>query len=466
MRIPRKESKAMHSIWAVAINTLKQAIRMKIAAVFIVLLLVLLPVLGFSATGDGTLKGRLQTFVSYGLSLSSFLLCLLTIIASIYTLSSDIQQRQIYTVVTKPIRRFQLILGKVLGIILLDAVLLLLFSAVIYTITIYTPRFTEPSAEEVRRADNEFFTARAGLMPPQDDVRKEVDKTYGKLEKDGQLEQLFRGSSRKKILAEITKRKQLEKRAVRSGGELLWEFNDVKVIGPEQSLFIRYKYNVSATPPGQQVHALWFAGDIRQAKYGLRHETPIRDFERKDLIRTFHEIEVPADVVAKDGYLAIGFLNSPLNRTSVIFPLDGIEILYRADSFGANFARAVILIMIRLVFLACLGTFAATFLSFPVAILFCTVIFFTATFSTFLIDSFDYLDDHLSQAYSYTVKPVLQLLPQFDKFNPTGYLIAGRFVSWSLLAQALAFMVTIKAMLLLLVALVIFGYREIARIVL
>jgi hypothetical protein len=456
----------MRSIWAVATNTVKQAIRMKIAAVFIVLLLVLLPVMGLSATGDGTLKGRLQTFVSYGLSLSSLLLCLLTIIVSIYTLSSDIQQRQIYTVITKPIRRFQLILGKVLGIILLDAVLLLLFSAVIYTITIYTPRFTEPSPDELRRADNEFFTARAGLMPPQVDVSKEVDKTYKKLERDGQLQEAFRGASRKKILAEITKRKQLEKRAAVAGQELLWEFNDVKVIGPEQSLFIRYKYNVSATPPDQQVHALWFAGDIRQAKYGLKYQTPIRDFERRDLIRTFHEIEVPADVVAKDGYLAVGFLNTPLNSTSVIFPLDGIEILYRADSFTANFARAVTLIMIRLVFLACLGTFAATFLSFPVAILFCIVIFFTATFSAFLIDSFDYLDEHLTQAYSYTVKPILQMLPQFDRFNPTGYLIAGRFVSWLLVAKALTLMVAIKAMLLLLVALVIFGYREIARIVL
>jgi hypothetical protein len=37
---------------------------MKVAAIFIVLLLVLLPVMGLTATGDGTLKGRLQTFVA------------------------------------------------------------------------------------------------------------------------------------------------------------------------------------------------------------------------------------------------------------------------------------------------------------------------------------------------------------------------------------------------------------------
>ena len=78
----------MHSIWAVAINTIRQALRMKVALVFIVLLIVLIPVLGYTTTGDETLKGRLQTFVSYSLSLTSFSLCLLTIIVSIYSVTS------------------------------------------------------------------------------------------------------------------------------------------------------------------------------------------------------------------------------------------------------------------------------------------------------------------------------------------------------------------------------------------
>ena len=67
----------MNSIWAVAKNTIKQALRMKIALVFIILLLVLLPVIGISVTGDETIKGRLQTFISYSLSLTSLLLSLL-----------------------------------------------------------------------------------------------------------------------------------------------------------------------------------------------------------------------------------------------------------------------------------------------------------------------------------------------------------------------------------------------------
>ena len=458
----------MHSIWAVATNTLKQAIRMKIAAVFIILLIVLLPAMGVSMTGDGTLKGRLQTFVSYGFSLTSFLLCLLTIVVSVYSLTSDIQQRQIYTVLTKPIRRFQLLLGKLLGIILLDVALLVLFSAVIYAVIIYTPKFYRASQAERAQADNEFFTARAGLIPPEVDVKQEVDDTYNRLEKTGQLPLGVSDNkvSRENYIEGLTQSIKLGKRAVAVGHELVWEFNNVKPLDPNQSLFIRFKYDVSANPPDLQVFGKWFAGDDRQYKYGGKIETPIRYFDRKDLIRTPHEIEVPADVVAEDGYLAVGFLNVPLNNTVVIFPPeDGLEVLYKADTFTANFLRSVLLILLRLIFLACLGILASTFLSFPVAILFCLAIFFTGTISGFCLESFDYLSKNLSSVYSYTVRPVVQLLPQFDKFSPTKFLVPARLLRWSLLAKVVFSLICIKAVLLWLVALLIFSYKEIAKVI-
>jgi hypothetical protein len=458
----------MHSIWAVATNTLKQAIRMKIAAVFIILLIVLLPTMGVSMTGDGTLKGKLQTFVSYGLSLTSFLLCLLTIVVSIYSLTSDIQQRQIYTVLTKPIRRFQLLFGKLLGVILLDVALLALFSAVIYAVIIYTPKFYRASQAELAHANNEFFTARAGLTPPEVDVTQEVADTYNRLEKTGQLPLGVSDNkvSRENYIEGLTQSIKLGKRAVAVGHDLVWEFNNVKPLDPGRSLFIRFKYDVSVNPPDLQVIGRWFAGDDRQVKYGAKVQTPIYTFERKDLIRTFYEIEVPADAVAEDGYLAVGFFNVPLNNTVVIFPpKDGLEVLYKADTFTANFLRAVLLILFRLIFLACLGILSSTFLSFPVAILLCLAVFFTGTISGFCLESFDFLSENLSSVYSYTVRPLIQLLPQFDKFSPAKFLVPARLLSWSLLAKVAFSLVCIKAVLLWLVALLIFSYKEIAKVI-
>src|SRR3989339_289213 len=375
----------MCNIRAVAINTIRQAFRLKIAYAFLAALLLLLPLMAVTMTGDGTVKGKLQTFVSYSLSLTGFLLAIFTIVVSVYTLTSDIQQRQIFMVITKPIRRFELILGKLLGVVLLDAFLLLVFSVVIYGFALAIPKFENVTQQQKAQLDNEFFTARASLKPLVPDVTEEVRQTYEKLEKSGQLPQYM---TRRQILMQLTQEKELAKRAVPVGYDILWEFHNIKPIDPRKSLFIRFKYDVSVNPPDLQLYGKWLAGDIRQIQYGTAMVNPIFEFNRKDLIRTFYEIEVPAGAVAPDGYLGIAFINMPYNDTVVIFPPeDGLEVLYKADNFTSNFFRAVLLIFLRLVFLACIGTLAASFLSFPVAILLCLLIFFTATISGFVIES-------------------------------------------------------------------------------
>jgi hypothetical protein len=456
-------------MWAVSKNTIRQALRMKVAAVFIVLLLVLLPAMGLTATGDGTLKGRLQTFVSYGLSLTSLLLSLLTIIVSIYAITSDIEQRQIYTVVTKPIRRYQIILGKVLGVIVLDIALLSLFAGIVYGVTSLIPRFVNATEEERQDARNEFYTARASLVPPVIDVQKEVDALYGKLLKNDQLDVLYPKMTRDYILKQLTNRLRLEKRAAAIGQMLVWEFHNVRPMDPNQSLFIRFKYDVSVTPPDEQVYGDWRIGDQRQFQRGAQAQvqTPPWRQTRKDIVRKFHEVEAPASVVAQDGYLAVGFYNDPrLNQTVVLFPIeDGLEVLYKADTFTDNFIRAALLILCRLVFLACLGALAASFLSFPVAVLFCLVIFFTGTISGFIVESFGYMSQNVSQIYTYTVQAIIQLLPQFDKYNPTKFLVSARLMSWGFLGEVALIMVLVKATLLLLLALVIFSFRELAKVV-
>lgn len=454
----------MHSIWAVATNTIKQTMRMKIAAVFIILLIVLLPMMGTTTTGDGTLKGRLQTFLSYGMSLTSFLLCLLTIIISIYSLTSEIDQKQIYTVLTKPIRRFQLVLGKLLGVVLLDIILLVPLSVIIYSITIYTPKFIDTTEAQRIEADNEFFTARVALSPAEVDVTQEVLDTYKKLQASGQPEE-FAGMSRKEIIAQLTNQKKLQNRAAAVGRDLLWEFHNVRPTDPNGSLFIKFKYDVSGVSPSDlPVYGRWVIGDWQYIRYGVVGETPVYDRVLSHSIRTFHEIKVSAAVVPKDGHLAVGFLNVPMNNTVVIFSEDP-DVLYKTDTFTANFIRAVLLILLRLIFLACLGILAATFLSFPVAIMLSLVIFFIASFSGFFMESFNFLGESLSNIYRYTVRPIILLMPQFDKFNPTKYLVSAQYLSWFLLSKVAFFLICIKAVLLLLLGLLIFSFREIAKII-
>jgi hypothetical protein len=363
---------------------------------------------------------------------------------------------------TKPVRRYELLCGKLLGIVILDAVLLFAFAAIIYGLTMFVPNLTKASEEDIMQAQNEFFTARATIKPQMPDLTKEIDEAYNKLSQQGQLPQQITASQ---VRQQLEQQMQLARQAAPVGSQLRWQFDDIGPIDPNGYVFIRFKYDVSVNPPDLQIYGRWYVGDIRQIGQGPgATKTPIYVVERKDSIRTIHEFAVPANAIV-DGYLGVIFENVPLNNTLVIFSIeDGLEILYKADSFGANFIRATLLIFARLVFLAAVGISVSTWLSFPVAILVCLVVFFSATISGFIVESFDILGGNLGVFYQLTVQPLLNLLPQFDKLSPSEFMINGKLLSWWVLARAAAIMVLIQAMVVWIAGIIIFSFKELARI--
>ncbi|HKQ49526.1 MAG TPA: ABC transporter permease [Phycisphaerae bacterium] len=117
---------ARQRITAVARTTLAEGIRAKVASGFALMILVAIPLFWLTAEGDGTIKGRLQMFISYSMGFTGFILALLTILFSCRSLSVEIVSRQIYGVVSKPIPRWQIVAGKWVGIMTLNVLLLAL----------------------------------------------------------------------------------------------------------------------------------------------------------------------------------------------------------------------------------------------------------------------------------------------------------------------------------------------------
>lgn len=111
---------AGQTIFAVARSTLAEGIRAKVASGFALLIIVSVPIFYFMATGDATIKGRVQMFMAYSLGFSSFVLSLLTILFSCRSLSREIESRQIFGLVTKPVPRWQILAGKWCGIMTLN----------------------------------------------------------------------------------------------------------------------------------------------------------------------------------------------------------------------------------------------------------------------------------------------------------------------------------------------------------
>jgi len=66
--------------------------------------------------------------------------------------------------------------------------------------------------------------------------------------------------------------------------------------------------------------------------------------------------------------------------------------------------------------------------------------------------------------YGLTIRPLLSLLPQFDTLNPSTFMIRGQLLGWQTVAWAAIVLLLIKAMIVWLLGILIFTYKEIAKV--
>jgi len=137
----------MKKVWAIARVTIAQALRMRLPVVLIVFLIVMVPALPFLLKTEQSLLSRLRVIMTYCMYLIIFLMSLVTLFLSCGVLANEIKQKQIYILDTKPVPRWQVLAGKWLGIMVLNAALLFVMGCASYVILRYlgNPGTTRPA---------------------------------------------------------------------------------------------------------------------------------------------------------------------------------------------------------------------------------------------------------------------------------------------------------------------------------
>ena len=121
-------------IWAIATNTQLELYRLK---VFYFLLIFALLIIGSSAFMiDFTFQEQFQLIKDVSLGAMSIFTWLLAVLATAMLLPKDIEDRTLYTILAKPVPRFEYLIGKLLGVLLMLLVSTLLMS-VIFVIALY-----------------------------------------------------------------------------------------------------------------------------------------------------------------------------------------------------------------------------------------------------------------------------------------------------------------------------------------
>ena len=179
------------SIWAVARHTVLHCLRMKVVGGFMVAIAVTVGAMPFLMSGDGTLAGRAKSFLSYGTGLVGAFLSIMTVFLAIWVITEDVRSRQIYSVIVKPLARWQYILGRWLGICMLNAALLALSGAGVYGLAAYlrSGAVVPPMNPEDRQAmETQVFVARAEAPPQGDDIEALLEDRLREMKAAGQLE--------------------------------------------------------------------------------------------------------------------------------------------------------------------------------------------------------------------------------------------------------------------------------------
>jgi len=122
-------------VTAISSNTLLELVRLK---VFYFMLLFALLIIGSSAfTSKFSFQEQFQVLKDVSLGAMSIFTWLLAVLSTAMLLPKDIEDRTLYTILAKPVPRFEYLLGKFLGVLLLLFIALSLMSAV-FVLVLYT----------------------------------------------------------------------------------------------------------------------------------------------------------------------------------------------------------------------------------------------------------------------------------------------------------------------------------------
>jgi hypothetical protein len=454
----------MQPLLAIAWLTWKAAFRFRLFLVVAVLLLGAVVGLPLLIKDDGTARGFTQIVLTYTLGTITALLGLATLWLACGTLARDIEDCTLQVVAVKPIARWQIWLGKWLGIMSLNAALLTLSGASVYSLLQW--RATRLPADQQKILRSEVLVARGSAKPASVDkeIQEETDRLLReRLQKNPGLKADI-VEVRRQILEQI----KAEYQIVPPGYVHEWEINlgSMRKVPNGQPVYLRIKFNAADRSTSGTFEGRW--------RVGVPRKTQLWHSEVMSLAPdTFHEFQVPAYFDDK-GVLTVAFANA--NNTALLFPLeDGIEVLYPQGGFGLNFVRGVGIIFCWMALLATLGLASASFLSFPVAAFLSLGVLTLALSSGTISNAVSEgtlmgFNSETGRAGHSVVDVVaipifrgaLEVINLAKNFSPIDSLSTGRSVSWEDLARAFGQIVLLLGGSIGLFGIIVFSRRELA----
>lgn len=426
-------------ITAVTLNTFRDYFFTP-ATIALLIFLLVTPLLCSNLSGDGTAEGKFKVFVTYSFLISSIILTLTNISVSCSLISSEWKKKTLFLLDVKPIKRWQIILGKWLGVLTINFVLIISFLLSMVFSSVFVSNNLKENFPEYRSifiTDVELFPVSAG------GISQENPHSFMPILR----------------MYSETRKGEKETYAVSPRESMKWTFKGIKKSSDD--LYLSYRFQ-TAGPEEQTILGYWLIGN-RSLSKPFESETNVS----KDKI---HRLRVPIDAVSDDGELNVVYLNVEPTNISVLFNKSDFKILYPQGNYWINLIRSAVNLLILVTFVCSVG------LCFS-----CITSNLTAVLSTSILISISYMHDFIEimidsisgeyQAAFVTVGvinrisyPLLKItayvLPPLNKVLPHSYIGDFLLIPSSYLTALFVRIVLLGILPLLFVAIIYLSNRE------
>ncbi len=444
-------------MFAVAAGVVREAIRLRIAIAFAAIAIFVIPLLPQWIDPTSPLRYQVQTYLARSLDTMYLVCAFLTVFLGCATVAFEIRDRQAWTTLTKPVSRLSWLAGKWLGLVALNAAILLTCTVAMYAFLVQIRSRPAEDLLDALAVEDEVLVARVGGLPaytmlPPNELQSAVEEA---IKADPNAQADIREGTRteievKKTLARAIAEEYLkQQRSVGPNQERVYKFSGLGYARESKSnLSLRYKFYAGESDPNEAYPVVFVFGTGDAQTWIDRNFVPAQS----------NVVTVPASCVASDGSLELRIVNAAFNprakegepqflpgRGTIAFDPDGIELLYRVGGFTDNLVRGQIVNLTKLSFLGMLSVVCASILSFPVAILVVFTVFSAGSIGPFLATSVSEYrirtDSSALKAFEWIVRTIAGAtefsVRAFADAQANSPLVEGRLVSWFVVGRTL-----------------------------
>jgi len=474
----------MPILWMIKL-TLMRSIRSRASIIIFILLLLFLIVTPLTVLNDGSIKGKVQINLIWTMGGSLLLLSFFSLFNTILNIRSDISERQIYTLEATPITRWQMIVGKLIAIFIMNLSLVSLTGVICYGFVWGEYKKIESENAKAEEILKKNPRDEASLIIKRDYhvLTNEVLSARLKFEDFYDIDELA-----KNALSEYKKGgKSVEDEAGLLKAYLEFYAKqsfftvpaNTKGIRPvifkyppaprDETLFYTFSYFLYSTNKTEdRVEGYWEIVAI----YMNDSKKIIGTHEVNHISSVRHNIRFSTADLDNVKFLYFNFVNRT-NHSVYGGMNDKFFLLVPYAEFEVNLISALFLILMKLTLISFTGVLAASFLSFNVSVFICISFVFFCYLSEvmlkFLIVSKSRAPSAVSGATNFFIDTWNQLSSYIVNFFPDfgnisgRLLVEGEYIGMQTIGEEILFNIICRGGLMLIGGLIIFHFAEVGK---